>query len=70
MTDIDSYGKLALEYGNQMLALQVLKSASGFYIGTSSDGLPVSRESKEYFRKISDAETALTTGSWTQRLTP
>ncbi|ENL4357744.1 hypothetical protein ACFFZP_005758 [Klebsiella pneumoniae] len=42
-------GKLAQQQGFD-LALQILKSQRGYYIGTAtSEGYPVSRESAEYF---------------------
>lgn len=49
------------------LPLEVLRSAAGFYIGTACDGIPVSRESVEYFRSREAALSALATGAWTQR---
>jgi len=61
-------GKLALEELDLQLPLEVLKSCAGFYIGTCSEELgPVSRESAEYFKTQDEANTALATGSWTQR---
>ncbi|HUH57835.1 MAG TPA: hypothetical protein VL020_04915 [Pseudomonadales bacterium] len=49
----------------------VLKSAAGFYIGTACpvEG-PISRESQEYWSTETQAEKALQTGQWTQRLHP
>ena len=41
-------GKLAASCGFQ-LPLQVLQSAAGFYLGTSELGMPISRESVEYW---------------------
>ena len=52
------------------LELSVLKSSAGYYIGTSMDSMPVSRESVEYWESESDAETALRHGSFTQRRSP
>jgi hypothetical protein len=52
------------------LALQVLSSAAGFYLGTCDQGGPVSRESVEYFPTISAAEAALASGDFTQRTSP
>lgn len=63
-------GKLALEYCNKRLPLQVLRSAAGYYIGTASEDGPCSRESAEYFRKEGDASDALANGNWTQRENP
>ena len=63
-------GKLALEYCNKRLELQVLRSAAGYYIGTCSEDGPCSRESLEYFRKEGDADAALLNGDWTQKDTP
>lgn len=59
-------GLLAVAYGGKRLALQVLHSAAGYYIGTFDDG-PVSRESVEYFPSHEVARHALDTGAWTQR---
>ena len=39
--------------------LKVLKSAAGYYIGHTENGMPYSRES-EYFRDRIDAEKAYT----------
>jgi hypothetical protein len=64
-----AYGKLAWFYTDQKLPLQVLQSANGYYIGTSVNNEPVSRES-EYFPSRPDAETAMRNGMWTQRVTP
>lgn len=63
-------GKLALEYCNKRLPLQVLRSNAGYYIGTASDEGPCSRESVEYFRKEGDATDALANGTWNQRDNP
>lgn len=64
------YGLLALSIG-QRLPLQVCRSAAGFYVGTlDAEGLPVSRESVEYWRKPEAAAEALHKGHWTQRLAP
>ncbi|MCC7844108.1 hypothetical protein INR28_19250 [Klebsiella pneumoniae] len=53
-------GKLAQQQGFD-LALQILKSQRGYYIGTAtSEGYPVSRESAEYFPDSSTAQQALT----------
>lgn len=58
--------------------LQVMKSAAGYYIGTSyamhdDDGefighTPGSRDSVEYYATEAEAQHALETKSWTQRL--
>lgn len=64
-----NHGLLASECGKQ-LTLQVMKSARGYYIGTSDDGMPCSRESVEYYSMQSDASDALRDGSWTQRESP
>jgi hypothetical protein len=49
------------------LAVEVLPSAAGFYLGTLRDGAPYSRESEEYWRTRKAAEAALETGQWTAR---
>jgi hypothetical protein len=64
-------GQMARELGGKRLALQVLHSAAGFYLGTlDEDGLPYSRESLEYWTYRHLAEDALDTGNWTQRDEP
>ncbi len=62
------FGHLAKTCCGLELPLQVLQSAAGFYIGTS-DPTPVTRES-EYWPTVEQAQNALDTGSWTQRLEP
>jgi hypothetical protein len=49
------------------LPLEVLKSAAGFYIGRSKDGLPYSRDSVEYWKDKSEAEKALKNNTYTPR---
>lgn len=61
------YGKLAMQIG-QRLPLQVLRSAAGYYLGTFDAEGPVSRESVEYWPQRTQAEDALRSGGWTQRL--
>lgn len=64
-------GQLAREVGGKRLALQVLHSAAGFYLGTlDTDGTPYSRESLEYWSYEHLAQDALDTGNWTQRDAP
>jgi hypothetical protein len=63
-------GKLAREYCNVKLPIQVLQSAAGYYIGTFDDEGPCSRESEEYFATSKEAYTALETNNWTQRYEP
>lgn len=62
-------GQLAREYGGISLPLEVMQSARGFYLGTSQDGMPYSRESNEYWATSVQAEKALAAGedAWTQR---
>lgn len=52
------------------LELTVLQSAAGFYIGTTHNGLPVSRVSVEYFPSEEAALEAFATNAWTQRPFP
>lgn len=65
-------GVLAAESG-YFCPLEVLESASGFYIGTFIDDSesclfgPLSRESEEYYKTKEEAHNALLTNSWTQR---
>jgi hypothetical protein len=67
------YGMLAYQYGGMKLPLQVLKSAAGFYIGTTEaegelKGAPNSRESERYWQKALEAQAALDSGDWVQKL--
>ena len=59
-------GQVAYAYGAS-LAVEVLESTEGFYIGTREQGFPFSRESVEYFPTRARAEQALLRGTWTQR---
>ena len=43
---------------NNISELQVLKSAAGYYIGRTEDGMPYSREST-YFRTSEEAKELL-----------
>ncbi len=63
-------GKLAKEFGKLTLPLRIMQSAAGFYIGTSDEEGPVSRESVEYWPNECAAAVALETGEWTQREGP
>lgn len=61
-------GQLAYRELGLILPVQVLRSAAGYYLGTSNeDDFPVSRESVEYFKTQEQAEQALASGNWTQR---
>lgn len=60
-------GVLAAKFAGQNLPLQVLRSRSGYYIGTVNEEGPVSRESVEYFKSDKLASKALEQGNWTQR---
>ena len=65
------HGKIAKRILGEEFELQVLKSNAGFYLGTQCpDGLPVSRESAEYWPTDDKAEAALSSGQWTQRQEP
>jgi hypothetical protein len=66
----NAIGKLALECCNKILPLEVLKSNAGFYIGTVDIEGPCSRESVQYFQTQEQAEAALETGKWTQKMYP
>lgn len=59
---INAYNTLGLK-----LDLTVLKSASGYYIGTANECGPVSRESIDYYRTPEAAQKALDDGTWEQR---
>ncbi len=62
-------GMLAMRIGKD-LPLEILKSHAGYYIGTSENGIPCSRESIEYFVSFPDAEQALKHGTWIQKPRP
>lgn len=66
----DATGRLALHWTGKRLSLRVLRSAAGYYIGTTDEEGPVSRESVEYFPSSEAATTALETGQWEQRSHP
>jgi hypothetical protein len=52
----------------ELMPIQVLKSAAGFYLGAASkSGAFYSRESKEYWPDAKEAEKALLTGDWSPR---
>ncbi len=68
-TTPESIGWLAAQAG-QRLPLLVCQSRAGYYIGTLQDGLPLSRESVEYWPNLGLAEQALRNQCWTQRRTP
>lgn len=59
-------GRLAREFGYK-LELKVLKSNSGYYLGTEDEEGPVSRESEEYWKTKEEAKLALDTGVFIQR---
>ena len=60
-------GMLAAAAG-KAFPLEVCKSAGGFYIGTlDEEGAPFTRESREYWPRREQAETALAKGLWTQK---
>nr|WP_298411709.1 hypothetical protein [uncultured Halomonas sp.] len=61
-------GYLASRELGLTLPVSILRSAAGFYLGTTNDaGLPVSRESAEYFTTHARAAQALASGQWSQR---
>ena len=59
-------GKLAASCGFH-LPIQVMKSAAGFYLGTTYFGIPLNRESNEYWTSEEEAKKALQSGNWTQK---
>lgn len=66
---MEKFGKLAQSTLGEEFKLQVLHSHAGFYIGTKNEeGAPVSRESEEYYQDEKQANEALISGDWTQRL--
>ncbi|MDR3430716.1 MAG: hypothetical protein P4L95_02220 [Rouxiella aceris] len=60
------YGMLALECCARKYPLEVLRSDAGYYIGTSENAQPFSRESVEYWLTHDKAEDALHEGTWSQ----
>jgi len=64
------YGQLAHQVCGKLLPLEVLKSGAGYYIGTTEDFCPCTRESRAYFRHAAQAEEALRSGSWVQKESP
>jgi hypothetical protein len=63
-------GILALQYVNMRLPLKVCKSHNGFFLGTEHEGEPISRESVQYWKTAEEAQEALKTAEWDQRLHP
>lgn len=59
-------GKLAASCGFE-LPVEVMSSAAGFYLGTSEMGIPLTRESVEYWSTNAAAADALVHGTWTQK---
>ncbi|AOZ11119.1 hypothetical protein [Cupriavidus malaysiensis] len=64
------FGRLAKLHCGVLLELEVCQSAAGFYIGTSDEEGPCSRELVEYFPTREFAENAMRAGDWTQRTGP
>ncbi|EKQ6326546.1 hypothetical protein [Pseudomonas aeruginosa] len=61
------YGKLALAHLSLELPLQVLMNKNrAYYIGTSDEEGPVSRESVEYYPSRELAQQALDNDTWSQ----
>jgi hypothetical protein len=63
---------LTLCYLGLEVELSVLRSAAGYFIGAADpeDGSVLSRDSREYYPTFEEAERALRTLSFTQRLHP
>jgi hypothetical protein len=63
---------LTLRYLGLEAKLSVLRSAAGYFIGAADpeDGSPLSRDSEEYYPTFEEAEHALRTLGFTQRLHP
>lgn len=70
MSQKSPFGMLAAQSRGPLLRLEVLKSRAGFYIGTSTEEGPYSRESVEYWAAKSEALDALRNQTWTQRPHP
>jgi hypothetical protein len=66
------YGWLAAKFEKRQLPLEVCKGPASwpkrYYLGTREEGVPVTRESEQYWRTWKEAERALMSGNWTQRL--
>lgn len=65
-----AHGILALQYCGIRLTLKVCMSANGYYLGTENEDGPISRESVQYWRTFKEAQQALDTAQWNQRITP
>lgn len=66
---ITSFGALAFRMDGVRRPIVVLRGSRGYYLGTyAADGKPFSRESAESWKTEADAQQALVTGEWTQRL--
>jgi len=62
------HGIIAKSALGEEFEVQVLKSNAGYYLGTQTiEGMPASRESREYWSTHDNAQQALDSGSWTQR---
>lgn len=68
--DFTTHSYIAYTYLGLTLELKALKSAAGWYIGSSSDKGPCSRDSLGYYPSVYVARAALTACSWTQRQNP
>ncbi|WP_208950413.1 hypothetical protein [Rahnella sp. ChDrAdgB13] len=60
------YGELALACCGKKIPIEVMRSRAGFYLGTSENAEPLSRESVEYWPTQGEAEDALRNGYWSQ----
>ena len=61
------HARNARDATGEVLPLQVLESAAGFYLGAATeDEGPISRESLEYWPTRIQAERALASGDWNQ----
>lgn len=63
-------GHLAFEFCGKRLPLQVMSSAAGHYLGTCNEEGPCSRESVEYWPSQAAAQSALDSGTWSQKPYP
>lgn len=63
-------GDLAVVCGDDLLVVAVIRSAAGFYIGTTAKSGDGCRVSAEYWRHREAAEEALANGWWTLRYDP
>jgi hypothetical protein len=63
-------GYLAFHFAGVIREVQVLETTSGYYLDTTEEGQPFTRESQQYWTTRKEAADALRTGAWSQRRSP